>query len=64
MHLVFSIIRLGSHVFIDVDGLVLGEVHIHNRILLLFAAENSYGRNTARAAAPGRGHARRLLFGV
>ena len=31
---------------------------------MLFATGNSYGRNTARAAAPDRGHARRLLFGV
>ena len=43
-------------VFIDVDGCARAGVHVQNRILLLFAAGNSYGRNTARPAAPGRGH--------
>ena len=45
-------------------GSIVGGVHVHIRMVLMFAARNSYGRSTARAAAPGRGHARRLLFGV
>ena len=37
-------------------------VHIHGRIRLLLAAGLIYGRSTARAAAPGGGHARRVVL--
>ena len=54
-HLVFS---LGLFVvFIHIDG-VVGGVHIHRWVRLLPAASLVYGRSAARAAAPGRGHAR------
>lgn len=56
-HLVVSLGLIVIVVLVHIDG-VVRKVHIHRWIRLGPAVSLVYGRSAARAAAPGRGHAR------